>query len=91
MSKPTDQERSAVMALDYKAASDALERADPAALAIATEYILKYSEKVGEELKQGRDYLALLTATDETPPIERIAMEIVLDSVEEELDAEDSL
>lgn len=89
MDKPTAEERAALLALDYEAASDALEKADPAALALATEYILQYSEKVGEELKQGRDYLALLTPTDQTPPIERIAMEIVLESVEEELDAED--
>lgn len=88
MHKLTPEERAGVLALDYEAASEALENADPVALAVATEYILQYSEKVGEELKQGKDYLDLLTATDKTPPIERIAMEIVLDSVEEELDQE---
>lgn len=90
MNKPTAEERAAMLALDYQAASNALERADPVALAVATEFILQYSEKVGEELKQGRDYLNLLTPDDKTPPIERIAMEIVLESVEEELESEDA-
>lgn len=90
MSNPSAEERAVVLALDYKAASEALEKADPVALAVATEFILQYSEKVGEELKQGRDYLALLSPTDKTPAIERISMEIVLESVEEELNEEDA-
>jgi hypothetical protein len=90
MYKPSAEEQEALLALDYKAASEALENEDAAALALATKYILEYSEKVGEELKQGRDYLALLTPKEHTPAIERIAMEIVLESVEEELDSEEA-
>ena len=90
MCKLSAEEREALLALDYKAALDALENEDAAAVALATEYIVQYSEKVGEELKQGRDYLALLAPKENTPAIERIAMEIVLESVEDELDSEEA-
>ena len=90
MCKPSAEEREALLALDYKAALDALENEDTAVVALATEYIVQYSEKVGEELKQGRDYLALLAPKENTPAIERIAMEIVLESVEDELDSEEA-
>ena len=90
MCKPSAEEREALLALDYKAAAEALENEDAAAVALATEYIVQYSEKVGEELKQGRDYLVLLAPKENTPAIERIAMEIVLESVEDELDSEEA-
>ena len=86
---PTE-ERAALFRLDYDQAAQALETEDPVAVAIATEYILDYSEKVGKLLKDGKDYLELLTPGPETPAIERIAMELVLETVEEELDGEDA-
>lgn len=85
----TKEERQAVFALGYSEALDALEKEDPAVVAVATEYILDYSEKVGELLKNGKDYLALLTPGPAAPAIERIAMEVVLETVEEELAQED--
>ena len=85
----SDDMRAALLALSYDDALDALENEDPAAVTMATEYILAYSEKVGELLKQGSDYLALLTPTASTPALERIAMELVLETAEEELDAEE--
>jgi hypothetical protein len=83
----TPDDRAALLALDDAAAREALEREDPKALALVTEFILAYSAKLGEELKQGRDYLPLLTPQGQ-PPLECIAMEIVLDSAEDELESE---
>ena len=40
---PSPDERAALLALSYDEAVDALEREDPAAVALATEYILSYS------------------------------------------------
>lgn len=86
---PGPGERAALLALSYDDAMDRLDREDPAAVALATEYILAYSDKVGELLRQGKDYLELLTPSDATPALERIAMELVLETAEEELDSED--
>ena len=87
---PTEEERSALSRLSYEQATRALEAEDPVAVAVATEYILDYSKKVGELLKEDKDYLELLTPRPEQSAIERIAMELVLEAVEEELDGEDA-
>lgn len=86
---PTEEEKAACLILGYKETLTALENEEPVAVAVATECILAYSTRVGELLKQGRDYLDLLTPGPETPAIERIAMEVVLETVEEELDNEE--
>jgi hypothetical protein len=86
---PTQEERAALFMLGYEDALAALEDEEPVAVAIATEYILEYSQKVGALLKEGRDYLNMLTPSAATPAIERIAMEVVLEAVEEELDGEE--
>jgi hypothetical protein len=86
---PTAEERAALSRLSYDQTMQALEAEDPVAVAVATEYILNYSEKVGQLLKEGRDYLDLLAPRPELPAIERIAVELVLETVEEELDREE--
>lgn len=86
---PTEAERAAFMQLSYDEAMRALDAEEPTAVAVATEYILEYSEKVGELLKSGEDYLELLAPDPALPAVERIAREIVLETVEEELDSED--
>lgn len=87
---PTEEERAALLRLSYDEAMKALEAEEPAAVAVATEYILNYSEKVGELLKAGKDYLDFLAPKPDLPAIERIAMELVLETVEEELDGEEA-
>lgn len=87
---PTQEERAALFLLSHEEAMRALEKEDPAAVAVATEYILDYSEKVGALLKAGKDYLELLAPKPELPAIERIAMELVLETVEEALEGEDA-
>jgi len=86
---PTQEERAALSRLSYDQAMRALEAEDPVAVAVATEYILDYSEKVGMLLKEGKDYLELLASRPELSAIERIAVELVLETVEEELDCEE--
>jgi len=86
---PSEDERAAFMQLSYDEVMRALDAEDPTAVAVATEYILEYSEKVGELLKSGQDYLELLSPDPALPAIERIARELVLETVEEELDSED--
>ncbi len=82
--------RAALLQLSYEEAMRALEAEEAAAVALVTEYILAYSEKTGEILKAGKDYLELLAPKPELPAIERIAMELVLETVEEELDEEEA-
>jgi len=86
---PTEEERATLARLSYDQVVHALEAEDPVAVSVATEYILDYSEKVGKLLKEGRDYLELLAPRPELPAIERIAVELVLESLEEELERED--
>ncbi len=87
----TEEERKTLCALNYKEAMAAIEQENPAVIALATEFIALYSERLGQRLKEGQDYLALLTARADTPAIERIAMELVLESAEAELDEEDPI
>ena len=86
---PAEEERATLARLSYDQVIQALEAEDPVAVSVATEYILDYSEKVGKLLKEGRDYLELLAPRPELPAIERIAVELVLESLEEELERED--
>ena len=77
-----------VTALSREGVFAALDREDEAVVAAVSQYIGRYAELVGLELKEGRDYLSLLTPTAETPAVRAVAMEIVLETVEEELDSE---
>lgn len=84
----SQEEISVLLALDRAQATAALEREDPAALALATEFINIYAGKISEALRAGKDYLPLFAGSSTTPAIERIAMEIVLESIESELESE---
>ena len=66
----------------------ALDTEDEAVVAAVSQYIIHFADLVGVELKAGRDYLPLLTPACGTPPVEAVAMEIVLETVEEELEGE---
>ena len=82
-------ERAALAALSYDDALRALEADNPIALAVTEEYIAVYSQRAGKLLKEGKDYLALLADTGSVSPLERIAMEIVLEVFEDELNEEE--
>lgn len=47
--------------------------------------IAHYSSLAGEALRQGKDYLPLLTPAVDAPAVEIIAMELVRDVMEDEL------
>lgn len=85
---PTPEERAAVLLLAYDDAVAALEGEESVAVAVATEFILKYSEEAGKLLKGGGDYLSFLTPGPTTSAIEGIAMDIVLETLEEELESD---
>lgn len=85
----TSDDRIRVLGLGFDEAWSALEKEDPAVVALATEYILSYSEKAGALLKEGKDYLDLLAPSPDIPAIERIARGIVLETLEEELDEQE--
>lgn len=84
----SQEDRSALLALDRTQAMAALEKEEPGALALATEFIDVYADKISLALKAGKDYLSFFEASETTPAIEKIAMEIVLESIEEELESE---
>jgi hypothetical protein len=76
-------------ALSREEVLSALEREEGAVFAAVSRCIVRYAELVGEELQAGRDYLPLLTPRPDTPPLEAVAMGIVLETVEEELAGEE--
>lgn len=82
---PTAEERAAILALDHRAVSRALNEEEPVAVAVATEYIVYYSLKVAEALRQGTEYLHVMQCAEDTSAVERIAMAIVSESVRESL------
>ncbi len=72
--------------LSYDEAVAALDADDPAVVEAVTAHITRYSAEAGELLQAGRDYLDLLTPTGDTPVLEAIAMELVREVLEDELD-----
>ena len=82
---PTEEERTAALALTLEEAAQALGEEEPVAVAVATEFIMSYAVKVGELLRAGNDYLECLTPGDTTPALEEIAMDIVRDAVSKKL------
>ncbi|MDR2160714.1 MAG: hypothetical protein LBO77_01005 [Desulfovibrio sp.] len=64
----------------------ALECEDGPVFAAVSRCIVRYAELAGLELQAGRDYLPLLTPGENTPPLAAVAMNIVLETVEEELE-----
>ena len=87
---PTEEERAAILALDHRSASMALRAEEPMVTAVATEFIVQYSLKVAEVLRQGNEFLHVVNPTESTPAIECIAMAIVRESVAESLAQEAS-
>jgi phytoene/squalene synthetase len=79
----------ALAALSRDAVSRALAGGDETVLEAVSRCIRHYAQRAGEELRAGRDYLPLLTPRPETPPLEAVAMGIVLETMEEELAGED--
>ena len=86
----TEEERSAVLALDHKAVSEALSREESVVSTVATEFIMYYSLRVAEALRQGNEFLHVVKPTESTPAVERIAMAIVREAVSESLAQEAS-
>ena len=87
---PTEEERAFILALDHRSASMALRAEEPLVTAVATEFIVHYSLKVAEVLRQGNEFLHVVNPTESTPAIECIAMAIVRESVAESLAQEAS-
>ena len=85
---PTEEERAAILALDHRAVTRALSADEPIAVAVATEYIVYYSLKVADALRQGTEYLHVLKCAEDTSAVERIAMALVSESVRESLEQE---
>ena len=76
-------------ALSRDAVFSALAGGDEAVFEAVSRCIRHYAQRAGEELQAGRDYLPLLTPCPQTPPLEVVAMGIVLETMEEELAGED--
>ncbi|MDR2489169.1 MAG: hypothetical protein LBD42_06745 [Desulfovibrio sp.] len=87
---PTQEERAAILALDYASVSQALRADDPVTVAVTTEFIVHYSLKVAQVLREGNEFLHVVTHEESTPAVERIAMGIVREAVSESLAMEAS-
>lgn len=85
---PTEEERAVILAMDYETISQALRDEEPIAVAVATEYIVHYSLKVAEVLRNGEEYHHVVKPTRSTPVVEGLAMEIVRSSVAASLEQE---
>ncbi len=55
-------------------------------VAVVAARIQHYSALASKALEQGKDYLPLLTATKQTAPLDAVAMELVLEILEDELE-----
>jgi hypothetical protein len=86
--RPDPARRAALLALSADEAAALLDADDPQALALAEEFVLAYSARAGECLKDGGDYLDMLSPGPETPALEVMAMEAVLEALEAELERE---
>ncbi len=65
---------------------EALEAEEEAVVDAVTRYIALYAEQLAEALRAGNDYLDLLSPSPDTPAVQALAMALVLESAEEELD-----
>jgi hypothetical protein len=88
--EPTAEERSEILALDHASVTRALRADEPAVVAVTTEFIVQYSLKVAQVLREGNEFFHVVTPTQETPAVERIAMNIVREAVSESLAMEAS-
>ena len=88
--EPTEEERAAILALDYAAVAQALNEEEPVTVAVTTGFIVQYSLKVAQALREGNEFLHVVNPTESTPAIECIAMAIVRESVAESLAQESS-
>ena len=79
----------ALASLSRQEVFEALDREDEAVVAAVSQYIALLAEQVGLVLKEGRDYLEMLSPHDDTPAVLAVAMDIVLETLEEELESED--
>lgn len=79
----------ALASLSRQEVFEALDREDEAVVAAVSECIGVLAEQVGLVLKDGKDYLEMLTPDGETPAVLAVAMDIVLETLEEELESED--
>lgn len=79
----------ALASLSRQEVFEALDREDEAVVAAVSEFIGILAEQVGLVLKDGKDYLEMLTPDDNTPAVLAVAMDIVLETLEEELESED--
>ncbi len=82
----SDDQLVALRSLSYDAVVAALDNEDKLVVDAVTDLILHYTTKAGEALQQGKDYLPLLTPSATNCSLEVVAMEIVLEAFEEELD-----
>lgn len=80
------QTPSDLSALSYDAVCDALEAEDPRVEAAVTEIINRYAELAGEALEKGEDYLPVLMAQPARSALEQVALEILQEAFEEEME-----
>jgi hypothetical protein len=88
--EPTPEERAAILAMDLPSAVKALKADDPVTVAVTTEFIVRYSLKVAQTLRESDDFLHVVTPEESMPAVERIAMGIVREAVSESLAMEAS-
>lgn len=83
---PTGQQAIDIEALSYDEVCDALEAEDPRVEAAVTELINRYAELAGEALEKGEDYLPALLAQPMRSALEQVALEILQEAFEEEME-----
>lgn len=90
LAEPTEEERTAILALDHASVSRLLRAEEPLTVAVATEFIVFYSLKVAEALRQSNEFHHVMQPTPETSAVECIAMDIVRNAVTSSLEMEAS-
>ncbi|WP_027187239.1 hypothetical protein [Desulfovibrio cuneatus] len=80
------EQRKALESLSYEGVLAALENEEQVVMDAMRERVLVYTDKAGQALSEGQDYLPVLTPTDDDSILDVVAMDIVRDVFDEEME-----
>lgn len=80
------KQRKALESLSYEGVLAALENEEQVVMDAMRERVLVYTDKAGQALSEGKDYLTALTPTDDDSILDVVAMDIVREVFDEEME-----
>ena len=80
------EQRKALESLSYEGVLAALENEEQVVMDAMRERVLVYTDKAGQALSEGQDYLTVLTPKDDDSILDVVAMDIVREVFDEEME-----